>query len=99
MPRFTFDEIKEILNKMIADDIEPELSLFMYSKEYMIIGFKDRCSFQRCGFNDGSGEFFYDTLDDLYNATTIDDIILKRDWSDITEFRCGDYEWHYGKEF
>ena len=51
---------------MIIADLKPELSLFMRDKEYMIISFKDRYSFQRCDINDGSGEFFYDTLDELY---------------------------------
>jgi len=65
----------------------------------MIIGFKNKYSFQRCGIYDGSDEVFYSTIDELYNSITIDNILLKRDWSDITGFECIDYEWHYNEEF
>lgn len=99
MPRYSFEQIKEKLNKMISDGDEPELSLFMYSREYMIIGYADRCSFQRCGTNDWSEEFFYNNLDELYNSITVDNILLKRDWKDITDFACVDYEWFYNEEF
>jgi len=86
MEKYSFSEIKKKLNEMIVAGDEPELSLFMYGKEYMIIGFKDGCSFQRCGASDGSGEYFYETLDELYNAITVDEILLKRDWDNITNF-------------
>jgi len=99
MPKYSFDEIKLMLNEMIAEGNEPELSLFMYGKEYMLIGFTDRYSFQRCGYSDGSGEFYYSTLDDLYNSVTVDGILLKRDWKDITRFECEHYEFIYGEEF
>jgi phosphosulfolactate synthase (CoM biosynthesis protein A) len=99
VPKYLFSEIKARLDEMIADGLEPELSLFMYGKEYMIIGLKDRFSFQRCGTCDGSGEVYYNTLDELYNSITIDNILLKRDWNDISSFECVDYEWQYEKEF
>jgi len=70
VPRYSFSEIKARLDEMITAGLEPELHLFMYDKEYMIIGYKDRCSFQRCGTCNGSGEFFYNTLDELYNSIT-----------------------------
>ena len=92
MPRYSYYEIKKKLNEIIATGGEPELSLFMYCKEYMLIGFKDRYSFQRCGTHDGSGETFYSTLDELYNSITVDDILLKRDWDDITNFECDDFQ-------
>jgi len=65
MYKYSFVEIKKILNEMANSNIEPELNLFLYGKEYMIIGYNDRYSFQRCGIDDCSGEFFYDTLDEL----------------------------------
>ena len=99
MPRYSFNEIKEKLDGMIVANLEPELHVFMHDKEYMIIGYKGRCSFQRCGTYDGSGEVFYNTLDELYNSVTVDNILLKRDWNDITGFECIDYEWHYDKDF
>ena len=99
MLKYSFDEIKEKLNEMISDALEPELSLFLNGKEYMIIGYADRYSFQRCGIYDGSGEVFYSTLDELYNSVTVDNILLKRDWNNITKFECVDYEWHYNEDF
>jgi hypothetical protein len=93
MAKYTFGEIKKMLNEMVISGIEPELSLFMYGRDYMIIGYEDMYSFQRCGFNDGSGEVFYKTIDELYNSTTVDNILLKRDWNDIESFECVDYEW------
>jgi len=93
------------LEEIINGGGEPELTLHMYGKEYMIIGFKNRVTFQRChsystyngcgttAFN-GSGEFYYNTLDELYNSITVDDILLKRDWDDIDDFNCDDFEYY-----
>ena len=82
---FTFEEIKTLLLKSIDEyDCEAELRLFFEnnSNEYMIIIYKDRCSFQRCGnIKKSSGEYYYKTLDELYTATQVDDIILKKDWN------------------
>ena len=99
MPKYTFLEIKEILNAMIDEGIEPELSLYIDNKIYMIIGYNDKCSFLRCGIDDGSGEVHYKTLDELYESTTVDNILLKRDWDKIKKFECTDYEWHYDEDF
>jgi len=94
MPKYTYDKIKERLNKMIDLGNEPEITLFIYGKVYMIIGYEGRCSFQRCGFHDGSGEFYYNTLDELYNSVTVDNILLSRDWNDISNFERDSYEWY-----
>ena len=59
----------------------------------MIIIYDDHCSFQRRGYKDGSGEINFKTLDELYNAELIDNIILSRDWNKITELSC--YEFDY----
>jgi len=93
MSTYTFNEVRKRFKKLIEVGGEPELSLYMYGKEYMIIGYDDSYSFQRCGSRDGSGEFFYSTLDELYNAVTVDNILLSRDWDDITDFHCSDYGW------
>lgn len=94
MPKYSIHEVKERLEKIVVGGGLPELSIFIYNKEYMIIVFVDgKCSFQRCGVNDGSGEFYYNSLDELYNAVTVDGILLKRDWNDITDFACPDYGW------
>ena len=93
---FTFEEIKTLLLKSIDEyECEAELRLFFEnnSNEYMIIIYKDRCSFQRCGnIKKSSGEYYYKTLDELYTATQVDDIILKKDWDKIIAFDCEDFE-------
>ena len=91
MAKYSFNEIEKMLSEMIVADLEPELSLFLHDKEYMIIGYKDRYSFQRCGTYNGSGELFYSTLEELFNSITIDNILLKRDWDNIVDFECTDY--------
>ena len=96
MAKYTFEEIKTLLLKSINEDhIEAELSLTFKNKsnEYMIIIYDDHCSFQRCGsLQEQSGEYNYKTLDELYKAQQIDNIILERDWNNIIEFECADLE-------
>ncbi len=96
MAKYTFEEIKTLLLKSINEDhIEAELSLTFKNKsnEYMIIIYNDHCSFQRCGsLQEQSGEYNYKTLDELYKAKQIDNIILERDWNNIIEFECADFE-------
>ena len=96
MAKYTFEEIKTLLLKSINEDhIEAELSLTFKNKsnEYMIIIYDDHCSFQRCGsLQEQSGEYDYKTLDELYKAQQIDNIILERDWNNIIEFECADFE-------
>ena len=101
MAKYTFDEIKEKLSGKFTVNFELELTLYMYGKEYMIIVYdENHCSFQRCGLNgSGSGEINYTTLDELYNTETVDNIILKRDWDDVTDFECADYEIYFNKDF
>lgn len=64
----------------------------MYGKKYIIIAYEDHCSFQRCGFVNGSNEKNYNNLQELYYAETIDNIQLKRDWNDIEDFECFEFE-------
>jgi len=91
--KYSFEEIKKKMNELVENVCEPELTLYMYGKAYMIIAYGDHCSFQRCGFNDGSGEVNYKTLDELYNTETVDNILLKRDWKDIENFECYDFDY------
>ena len=69
---FTFEEIKTLLLKSIDEyDCEAELRLFFENNpnEYMIIIYKDRCSFQRCGnIKKSSGEWKY-FGDPIFNLT------------------------------
>jgi len=93
MPKYTYDEIKRRLKKLVDIGDEPELSLTMYGKDYMIIGYESWYDFIRCGNRDEVSFFSYNTLDELYNSVTVDNILLSRDWDDITDFHCDSYGW------
>ena len=85
----TCERFKEIV-KGITDNppgYEPEIRLQFSDRtaEYMIIVYGEKCTFQRCGYKDGSGEVWYRSLDELYESETVDGILLKRDWGKITE--------------
>ena len=91
----TFERFKEIV-KGITDNPsgnEPEILLQFSDRtaEYMIIVYREKCTFQRCGFKDGSGEVWYRSLDELYETETVDGILLRRDWNKITEIWCDSY--------
>ncbi len=81
---FDFEEFKRLYD---AADGEPEFTIIFEDKksEYMIIKYSDGPSFQRQGFEDASGETYYNSLDELYEADLIDGINLKRDWYKIRE--------------
>ena len=52
-------------------------------KEYKTIKYDDHVSFQRCGVNNGSGEYDYPSLHELYQTVTVDDKCSKESWSMI----------------
>lgn len=89
---YDFETIKALLQKSIQNGWEAELTLGMNYKEYMIIIYDDHCSFQRCGSKDGSGEYDFLSLDELYVAEQVDGIILERDWGKIQYLDCVDFE-------
>lgn len=64
---------------------EPEFEILFRDtkKEYMIIKYDDRVSFQRCGAYDGSGEYDYSSLQELYQTVSVDGICLKDCWNRI----------------
>ncbi len=78
----SYEEFKRYYN---CGKREPEFYFIFEDsqKEYMIIKYDDGPTFQRCGMTDGSGEYKYRSLDELYCADTIDGINLKRDWGII----------------
>lgn len=96
MAQYTFEEIKNLLLRSINEaHVEAELRLIFEDTkyEYMIIIYDDHCSFQRCGSpEEQTREYNYKTLDELYKAQQVDDIILERDWDKIEEFDCVDFE-------
>lgn len=47
---------------------------------------------QRCGNIERQTVAYYKTLDELYVAEQVDTIILARDWDNIIEFDCADFE-------
>ena len=52
----------------------------------MIIKYDNYLTFQRCGnIQEQSGEIKFNTLDELYNSKTIDNIILKEEWHNIED--------------
>lgn len=91
-----FEEIKTLLLKSINEyNCEAELRLTFADRpnEYMIIIYEEHCSFQKCGkVEERSGEYNYATLDELYRAQQMDDIILERDWNKITDIDCSDFD-------
>lgn len=92
MVTYDFQTIKDLLKKSIQNGCEAELRLYMNHREYMIIIYDDHCSFQRCGYKDGSGEYDFSSLDELYVAEQVDRIILKRDWGKVECLECVDFE-------
>ena len=95
MTKYTFEEIKTLLLKSINEEhIEAELRFVFKDKsdEYMIIIYDDMCSLQRCGNIERQTVAYYKTLDELYVAEQVDNIILARDWDNIIEFDCVDFE-------
>jgi hypothetical protein len=87
---YSIEYVKEVIKELVKMDFEPELSLCFRGNEseYMIIGYADHVSFQRCGYYDGSGEIDYKTLDELFESELIDGICLKRDWNKIVYIWC-----------
>lgn len=87
---YSIEDIKRIITTFVRVDIEPEMSMTFRGKEseYMIIGYPGHVSFQRCGYSDGSGEFDYASLDELFDAELIDGICLKKDWYKLTDIWC-----------
>lgn len=95
MAKYTFEEIKKLLLKSINENhIEAELRLTFKDKphEYMIIIYDNFCTFGRCGKIEEQTAEEYKTLDEMYKAQQVDNIILERDWNNIIEFDCVDFE-------
>lgn len=82
----SFSVFKEIFDA-IPSDMEPEITFCFFNRrdEYMIIKYNDRVTFQRCGTgSEQSGEISFGSLEELYNAQTIDNICLKNEWNGIS---------------
>ena len=88
---YTYREVEQKLNELIAADCEPEIEVKIKGIYYMIIGYEEFVTFQRCG-NPGSGEIRFSSWRELYHATTIDGICLERDWGQIEEMYSHEFE-------
>lgn len=82
----TYQKFKEIFDN-IDTNSEPEIELFFNNRDntYMIIKYNDFITFQRCGKDEQSGEIKFSTLDELYKTKTIDNIVLKDEWDNISD--------------
>lgn len=78
----SYDEFAKMY-ETIPGEPEFEICFFDHANTYMIIKYDDHVSFQRCGVSDGSGEFDYSSLSELYQTTTVDGICLKDEWDYI----------------
>ena len=76
---------EEFINLYNAAQGEPEFEICFINqrKTYMIIKYDDHVSFQRCGVDDGSGEFDYPSLEELYQTESVDGIRLRDKWDGI----------------
>ena len=78
----SFEEFTNLYN---AAKGEPEFEICFLNqrKTYMIIKYDDHVSFQRCGSDDGSGEYDYPSLEVLYQTESVDGIRLMDKWDSI----------------
>lgn len=83
-----------LLKSINEEHIEAELRLVCKDKsdEYMITINDGMCSFQRCGNMERQTVAYYKTLDELYTAEQVDNVILEREWDNVTEFDCVEFE-------
>lgn len=89
--KYSFETIKKHLHELLDKYCEPELSLWIDEKEYMIILYHDFCTFSKCGETTEVLEF--NSLDELWFAEVCDGIILKNDWKRITKLECYDFDY------
>ena len=96
MASISYEKFREIFDSLpAASEFE---FYFDHTKEtYMLIKYKDRVSFARCGYGDdmianglpvdyrGSEVFYYRDLEELYTAKSVDGICLKGKWNNITD--------------
>ncbi len=95
----SFDEFQGLYDEALG---EPEFEICFTGKTetYMIIKYDDHVSFQRCGVDDGSREYDYPSLEELYQIESVDGICLKDKWDTIeTIIADGMYDLSISEEF
>lgn len=91
MCKHTIDYIGNVLDLLVKNFYEPELTLVFQDKKdnYMIIAYSNHYTFQRCGVNNrGSGEEKYDSYKSLIKNVNLDGLNLFVDWDKITDIYC-----------
>lgn len=87
---YSIETVKTNIRTLVDIGKEPELTITFRGSdtEYKIIGYDDHASFQRCEYENRSGEIEYNDLDELFESELIDGICLKRDWFKVNEVWC-----------
>ena len=83
----SYAKFKEIYANLNSKwETESRICFKNKKNDYMIIKYDNYLTFQRCGnIQEQSGEIKFNTLDELYNSKTIDNIILKEEWHNIED--------------
>lgn len=79
----TYGKFKELYESLFPN--EDITIVFKNKKEkYIIVKYDNGVTFQRIGQNP-SGEIRFNTIDELYINRTIDEIILREEWTNIVD--------------
>lgn len=73
---------KQKLQEYLDNNMEVELCIRINNENYMIIPLRDKISFQNIG---KTKEFYYGSVEELFNSNLVNDINLTRDWQKIVE--------------
>lgn len=89
MYMLSFVEFKVIFDRLYSDT---EIIIYLNEKRYMIIKYESYITFQRIGnIEEQSGEIKYNSLDELFNSVTIDNICLRDCWNNIDDIIIDDF--------
>jgi len=92
--KITYEDFVKVLEFLPS---EPEFEFYFKDRKetYSLVKYKDSVSFCRCGYSDemikagwsanyrGSEEEYFNTFEELYNATVVDGVCLKDEWDNI----------------
>lgn len=82
MNEYDIQYTKQKLNEYLNNGVEPELCIKINGNEYMIIPLRDKISFQWVG---KTAEFYYSSVEELFSAKLVNDIVLNNDWQKIED--------------
>lgn len=77
----TYEKFKQLF-EVLDSNRSPEIEIIFKNRKgsYVLIKFNDRVT-----FGNSEEALDYKDIDELYNSETIDNIILKEEWSDIED--------------